>query len=90
MILGFKTSIQREADRFFKELLMQDFNIRSVSKGAFGKARSKLNPEVFKRLNEIACKGFYEGAPFHQCVILLSSLALLEMTKEGQMYIVFI
>lgn len=65
MILGFKTSIQREADRFFKELLKVDFNIRAVSKGAFTKARAKLNPEVFKRLNDIACKGFYEGAPYH-------------------------
>lgn len=66
MILGFKTSIQREADRFFKELNDEDFNIRAVSKGAFSKARSKLKPEAFKHLNDIACRSFYTKAPYHQ------------------------
>ena len=66
MILGFKTSIQREADRFFKELNDEDFNIRAVSKGAFSKARSKLNPEAFKHLNDIACRSFYTKAQHYR------------------------
>lgn len=65
MILGFKTSIQREADRFFKELNDEDFNIRTVSKGAFTKARSKLKPEAFKHLNDVACRSFYTKARYH-------------------------
>lgn len=66
MILGFKSSIQREADRFFKELLETDFNIRKVTKGAFSKARAKLDPSSFKRLNDIACFIFYRDAPYHK------------------------
>lgn len=66
MIIGFKSSIQREADRFFKELSGSDFNIRTVTKGAFTTARSKLNPDAFKHLNDIACKIFYDEAPYHR------------------------
>lgn len=66
MILGFKTSIQREADRFFKELYDEDFNIRAVSKGAFTKARAKLKPEGFKHLNDITCKSFYAKVNYHK------------------------
>lgn len=65
MILGFKSSIQREADRFFKELSNSEFNIREVTKGGFSRARSKLNPWAFQRLNEITCGTFYQKAPFH-------------------------
>jgi len=50
MTLGFKSSIQREADSFFKELYKSDFNIREVSKAAFTKARAHLNTEAFKHL----------------------------------------
>lgn len=66
MILTFKSSIQRDLDRFFKEISNSDFNIRQVTKGAFSKARAKLDPWAFKRLNEIAVKTFYENAPFHK------------------------
>ena len=65
MIMRFKSSIQREADRFFKEVLKEDFNIREVTKGAFTTARSKLNPWAFKRLNEVAIDTFYAQAPIH-------------------------
>ena len=58
MILCFKSSIQRKADRFFKELYKTDFNIREVCKGAFTKARAHLNPEAFKHLN-IKCRRCY-------------------------------
>jgi hypothetical protein len=64
MIINFKSSIQREADRFFKELFKEDFNIREVTKGAFTQARAKLDPAAFKRLNQIAVDTFYAKAPF--------------------------
>ena len=61
-----RSSIQRDLDRFFKELSSEDFNIRKVTKGAFTKARAKLNPWGFKRLNEVAVNTFYENAPYHK------------------------
>lgn len=64
MIIKFKSSIQREADRFFKELSNEDFNIRRVTKSAFTKARAKLNPWAFKRLNDVAVNTFYAKAPY--------------------------
>lgn len=65
MVLKFKSSIQRELDRFFKEASQSDFNIRKVTKGAFTQARAKLKPEAFKRLNEIAVNTFYAGAEYY-------------------------
>jgi len=65
-VLKFKTSLQRELDRFFKEASQSDFNIREVTKGAFTQARAKLKPEAFKRLNEIAVNTFYEGASYYE------------------------
>jgi hypothetical protein len=38
MIIKFKSAIQREADRFFKELSNEDFKICAVTKSAFTKA----------------------------------------------------
>jgi hypothetical protein len=57
-----KTSLQRDLDKFFKSVKQADFNIRSVTKGAFSTARSKLNPEAFKRLNTVAVDTFYQEA----------------------------
>jgi hypothetical protein len=54
ILLGFKSSIQRELDRFYKALSDEDFNIRAVTKGALTQARANLNPEAFKRLNTVA------------------------------------
>ncbi|MBN2263728.1 MAG: IS4 family transposase [Prolixibacteraceae bacterium] len=65
LVLKFKTSIQRELDRFFKEASQSDFNIREVTKGAFTQARAKLKPEAFKRLNEIAVNTFYDSAEYY-------------------------
>lgn len=65
LLLNFKSSIQRELDSFFKELNDDDFNIRRVTKGAFSKARAKLNPWAFKRLGEIAVDVFYNKARYH-------------------------
>jgi len=64
MIIKFKSSIQREMDRFFKELTNEEFNIRQVTKSAFTQARAKLNPWAFKRLNEVAANSFYTNAPY--------------------------
>lgn len=64
-MLKFKSSIQRELDRFYKEVSQSDFNIREVTKGAFTQARAKLNPWAFKRLNEVAVNSFYNGAEYY-------------------------
>lgn len=64
-MLKFKSSIQRELDRFYKEVTQSDFNIRAVTKGAFTQARAKLNPWAFKRLNEVAVNSFYNGASYY-------------------------
>lgn len=64
-MLKFKSSIQRELDRFYKEVTQSDFNIRAVTKGAFTQARAKLNPWAFKRLNEVAVNSFYDGAEYY-------------------------
>jgi hypothetical protein len=63
-VLKFKSSLQRDLDRFYKEVMKSDFNIREVTKGAFTQARAKLNPWAFKRLNEVAVNSFYEGAAY--------------------------
>jgi len=65
LIINFKSSIQRELDRFFKALDQSDFNIREVTKGAFTQARAKLNPWAFGRLNEVAANSFYDGAQYY-------------------------
>jgi hypothetical protein len=65
LVLKFKSSIQRELGRFFKEAAQSDFNIREVTKGAFTQARAKLKPGVFKRLYEIAVNTFYDEAEYY-------------------------
>lgn len=60
----FKSSLQRDLDRFFKSLYDEDYNIRSITMSALSQARTKLNPWAFKRLNEVAVKSFYESAPY--------------------------
>lgn len=65
LVLKFKTCIQRELDRFFKEASQSDFNIREVTKGVFTQARAKLKPEAFIRLNEIAVNTFYDRAEYY-------------------------
>ncbi len=63
-MLKFKSSLQRDLDRFYKEVMKSDFNIREVTKGASTQARAKLNPWAFKRLNEVAVNSFYESAAY--------------------------
>ena len=66
LVLKFKSSIQRELDRFYREVMQSGFNIREVTKGAFTQARAKLNPWAFKRLNEVAINSFYQGAAYYE------------------------
>lgn len=66
LIIIFKSSIQRELDRFFKSVSNSDFNIREVTKGAFTQARAKLNPWAFERLNQVAVKTFYDQAGYYE------------------------
>jgi hypothetical protein len=63
--LDFKTSIQRELDKFYKAIDESDFSIRKVTKGAFSKARQLVDPFAFSRLNEVAVNTFYEEAPYY-------------------------
>jgi hypothetical protein len=65
LIMSLKTSLQRDLDRFFKSVRQSDFNIRAVSKGALSRARSKLNPEAFKRLNTVGVNVFYRDADYY-------------------------
>ena len=65
LLRGVKSSLQRELDSFSKAVLTTDYNIRKVTKGAFTQARSKLKPEAFKEINDVACSSFYSGAPYH-------------------------
>lgn len=62
--MSFKTSLQRDLDRFYKSLSSSDFNIREVTKGALSQARAKLNPWAFKRLNEVVVESFYQEASY--------------------------
>lgn len=64
LLRGIKSSLQRELDSFFKTVLSADYNIRAVTKGALSQSRSKLKPEAFKEINDVACKSFYSGAPY--------------------------
>jgi hypothetical protein len=57
-----QSSTQRDPNRFFTKLNDSDFNIREVTKGAFTQSRAKLNPDAFKRLNDVGVKTFYEEA----------------------------
>lgn len=63
--MTFKSSLQRDLDRFYKQLYDNEYNIREVSKGALSQARAKLNPWAFKRLNQVAVSGFYNEASYY-------------------------
>jgi hypothetical protein len=60
----FKSSIQRDLDRFFKQVCQSDYSIREVSKSAFSQSRAKLEPTAFKELNKVAVEAFYQTADF--------------------------
>lgn len=58
-IMTFRSALQRDLDRLYKQLYREDFSIREVTKGALSQARSKLDPWAFKRLNQVAVDRFY-------------------------------
>jgi Transposase DDE domain len=60
----FKSSLQRDLDRFFKQICQSDYSIREVSKSAFTQSRAKLQPTAFKELNTVAVEAFYQTADF--------------------------
>lgn len=62
--MGLSRSLQRELNDFYRQVLKQDFDIHSVTKGALTQARQKLRPEAFKELNAESLRVFYEEAPF--------------------------
>lgn len=64
--MQFKTTIQRELDSFYRSVQDEDFNIRTVTKGAFSRARAKLNPEAFKHLARTGLQFFYRQAPVYK------------------------
>ncbi len=63
--MAFRSSLQRELDRFYKQVFSKEFNIREVTKGALTQSRAKLNPWAFQRLNEVAVEGFYNEASYY-------------------------
>lgn len=65
-MLGFKSTIQLELNRFYSAIADTDFNIKEVTKGALTQATAKLNPWAFKRLNEVAVETFYNDAQYYQ------------------------
>ena len=54
------SALQRELDRFFKELSQGTFNVRKITKGGFSQARKNLKAEAFLELNDIVCTEFYQ------------------------------
>jgi hypothetical protein len=61
---GVKGSLQRSLDAFYKEVKERDFNIRTVTKGAFSQARAKLKYEAFIEMNDNVVQTFYNEAPY--------------------------
>ncbi len=61
---GFKSSVQRELDSFYKEVIGGEFNIREVTKGAFTQSRAKLKHEAFIEMNDNVNQTFYDEAPY--------------------------
>jgi hypothetical protein len=61
---GLSRSLQRELNSFYQKLQQSDFSLQYVTKGAFSRARAKLNPWAFKELNRVCNQSFYKNAPF--------------------------
>lgn len=55
-----RRAIQRELVDFLEKLQSDDFQIAKVSKAAFCKARKKLKPIAFIKLNEVLLEAFYD------------------------------
>lgn len=55
-----RRALQRELVDFLDKVQREDFDIYQVSKAAFCKARKKLKPVAFIKLNEILLDSFYD------------------------------
>lgn len=56
------SSLQRELNKFFKDVSDSQFNIQHVTKGGFSQSRSKLKPDAFLELVDVASNEFYDKA----------------------------
>jgi Transposase DDE domain len=63
---GLTRSIQREVNSFYQKLQQSDFSLQHVTKGAFSRARARLNPWAFGELNQVCNKHFYDHAPYRR------------------------
>jgi hypothetical protein len=54
------SSLQRELNKFFKDVSDSEFNIQEVTKGAFSQSRAKLKPEAFLELVDVGSQEFYK------------------------------
>jgi len=63
--MNIKSALQRDLDRFFAKLENSDFSVRQVTKGALSRARQKLNPWAFQRLNEVVVDTFYRKVEYY-------------------------
>jgi len=63
--MNIKSALQRDLDRFFAKINDSEYNIREVTKGALSRAREKLNPWAFERLNHVAVDAFYRHAEYY-------------------------
>jgi hypothetical protein len=59
-----KSALQRDLDRFYKEVASGDFSIRAVTKSAFSQARAKIDPDAFKEIGRVVVENFYKEAPY--------------------------
>jgi hypothetical protein len=64
-VMNAKSALQRDLDRFFGKLNGSDFSIREVTKGALSRARQKLDPWAFQRLNDVTVDTFYRKVDYY-------------------------
>lgn len=58
-----RSSLARELERFFESLLGQECPERTVTDGAFCRARLKMAPEAFREMNQRVTDLFYRDGP---------------------------
>jgi hypothetical protein len=63
--MSIKSSLQRDLDRFYAKVNDSDFSIREVTKGALSRARKKVDPWAFQRLNELSVDFFYREVDYY-------------------------
>lgn len=81
-------SLQKELDKFFKELYDNIFEVQVVSKAAFVLQRKKLKPSIFKELLQITNKQFYSKCNYkkwrsHRVVAIDGTKINIPFTKDN-------